>query len=812
MRRFAITLAMMMSVLIISNKQSMSQEYMPFAQSNYAGVSGLVIQPASIVDSRYIFDMTLFGGDFSASNNYLALKRGAMYTPGVWDDENFGTKYVYRHFNGKDKSGAINLSLMLPSFMVNISDNTAIAFSSRTRGVVNFDNVTEEFAFFLSESFDYDPLLNQTLTNSNLNIQAHLWSEFGLTFANVIPLNTEEHFLKGGITLKYLQGLASGYAFVENLSFRLDGRDSLSLFQSDINYGLSGNFDNGVDPFDFVSDPGFGMDIGFVYEYRPNIAKYKYDMDGREGLLRPDVDKYLLRVGISLLDLGKINYLKGFYSQDFTADVRNWDLSTVEINSVEALNDTLRNRFNFSDLKKETFATRMPTALSIQIDYNVAERFYINFSPFIALRKGTSVVTKAHYFTTFSLTPRYDHKWFGAALPIQADEFGRLRAGLALRLGPIWVGSNSFITNSLASKTYNTDAYFMLKIPVFRHIPRDSDKDAVSNKEDLCPKIPGIWAMKGCPDSDSDGITDDMDECPSLPGPAELKGCPDRDGDGIADKDDRCPDHPGTIALGGCPDTDNDGIIDPEDECPDQAGTAIMKGCPDRDNDGIADHQDECPDHTGTVAMRGCPDRDNDGVADKNDKCPDVAGKPEHGGCPFADYDKDGVADEMDKCPATPGPVEFEGCPDTDGDGVHDGIDFCPKTPGPAENNGCPVIEKEEKEVLARAFSDLEFETGKAVIKAVSYPSLNELATLLKTKEGWNVMLSGHTDNTGTPAKNMELSKNRAESVRDYLIGQGVASSKIKSEWFGQEKPVADNKTAEGRQKNRRVEMKIVFD
>ncbi len=785
MKRLAITIAMIMSVLIFSNKQSFGQEYMPFAQSNYAGVSGIVLQPASIVDSRYIFDMALFGGDFSASNNYLALKRGAMYKPSVWDEPNFGKEYIYRHFNGKDKSGAINLSMMLPSFMVNISDNTAIALSSRMRGVVNFDNVNEDFAFFLSESFDYKPLYHQTLTNSNLNIQAHLWSEFGLTFANVIPLNTEEHFLKGGITLKYLQGLASGYAFVKNLSFRLDGSDTLSLFQSDINYGLSGNFDDGADPFNFVSDPGFGMDIGFVYEYRPNIAKYKYNMDGREGLLRPDMDKYLLRIGISLLDLGKINYQKGFYSQDFTADVRNWDLANVEINSVEALNDTLRNRFNFSDLKKESFSTRMPTALSLQIDYNVVERFYVNFSPFIALRKGTSVITKAHYFTTFSLTPRYDHKWFGASLPIQADEFGRLRAGLAFRVGPIWVGSNSFITNSLASKTYNTDAYFMVKIPVFRHIPRDSDNDAVSNKVDLCPDIPGIWAMKGCPDSDSDGITDDMDECPSQPGPVELNGCPDRDGDGVADKDDRCPDHPGIISLGGCLDTDNDGVFDHEDECLDQAGTA---------------------------AMKGCPDRDNDGIADKDDKCPDVAGKPEHGGCPFADYDKDGVADEMDKCPATPGPVEYEGCPDTDGDGVHDGIDLCPKTPGTVANNGCPEMEKEEEEVIARAFSDLEFETGKSVIKAVSYPSLNELANLLKTKEGWNVMLSGHTDITGTPANNMELSKTRAQAVRDYLIGQGVASIKIKTEWFGQEKPVADNKTAEGRQKNRRVEMKIFFD
>ncbi|MFA6950348.1 MAG: DUF5723 family protein [Lentimicrobiaceae bacterium] len=786
MKRFIYAVTFITCILIFKANNSYSQEFMPFAQSNYAGVSGLALQPASIADSRYRFDMIVFGGDFSASNNYLAIKRQALFNPSLWDDIDFGSEYVYRHLNGKDKSGMVSVGMYLPSFMINLSDNSALAFSTRVRGGFNFDNLTEEFATLISESFDYDPLLNKNLTNADLSIQTNLWTEFGVSYANVIPLNSEKHFLKGGVTLKCLQGIASGYAFVNNLNFRLNGTDSLSLFNSDFNYGLSGNFDDdNIDPFDFVSDPGFGMDIGFVYEYRPYIEDHKYNMDGREGLLRPDQDKYKLRVGISLLDLGRVKYSKSYYSQDFTADVRDWDLSQVNIETIKDLNDTLVNRFNLDPNAKETFLMRMPTALSIQVDYNLAKDFYINFSPYFALRKGTDIISKTHYYTSFSLTPRYDLKWFGAALPIQADEFGRVRAGLAFRLGPVWIGSNSLITSCLGSKTYNADAYVMMKIPVFRHTERDRDMDAISDKLDLCPDVPGVWAQKGCPDTDADGITDDKDECPSEPGPAALKGCPDRDGDGIADKNDKCPDYAGPVELNGCPDKDGDGIIDPKDECPDQPGS---------------------------IELKGCPDRDHDGITDSKDKCPDQYGKPELDGCPFADYDKDGVADELDKCPATPGPAKYDGCPDTDGDGIHDGTDLCPNTPGVPENNGCPAIKKEEKAVIDRAFSALEFETGKAVIKSVSYFSLNELAQLLKTKEGWNVLLSGHTDNTGTPAKNMELSKNRAQAVKEYLIGQGVPEFKIKAEWFGQEKPIADNKTAAGRQKNRRVEMKITFD
>jgi len=349
----------------------------------------------------------------------------------------------------------------------------------------------------------------------------------------------------------------------------------------------------------------------------------------------------------------------------------------------------------------------------------------------------------------------------------------------------VWLGSNSIITNSLAKKSYQADFYVMLKLPVFRVIEKDSDKDEVSNSQDQCPEIPGTWEMHGCPDTDNDGIADQDDLCPFDAGTAALFGCPDRDNDGIADKDDRCPDHFGLLENKGCPDTDKDGIVDFDDECPDQAGP---------------------------VELNGCPDRDGDGIADKNDKCPDLTGKPEFGGCPFADSDGDGIADEIDECPAQAGPPQFNGCPDSDGDGIPDKSDRCPNIPGVAENNGCPPIQKEELEIIERAFSNLEFESGKSIIKPVSYSSLNELATLLDKQESWLVQLSGHTDNTGNPIKHMELSKNRTQAVKDYLIKQGVKEYRIKTEWFGQERPVADNKTPAGRQKNRRVEMKIVFE
>jgi outer membrane protein OmpA-like peptidoglycan-associated protein len=119
-------------------------------------------------------------------------------------------------------------------------------------------------------------------------------------------------------------------------------------------------------------------------------------------------------------------------------------------------------------------------------------------------------------------------------------------------------------------------------------------------------------------------------------------------------------------------------------------------------------------------------------------------------------------------------------------------------------------LAKEEQEVLNTAFANLEFETGKDVIIASSNESLEELATLLSKKNQWTILISGHTDNVGKPAANMTLSQKRAFALKAFLINQGVESKRIETEWFGQTKPIASNKTTEGRQKNRRVEMTII--
>jgi len=236
----------------------------------------------------------------------------------------------------------------------------------------------------------------------------------------------------------------------------------------------------------------------------------------------------------------------------------------------------------------------------------------------------------------------------------------------------------------------------------------------------------------------------------------------------------------------------------------------VVEAPKDRDGDGIIDADDKCPDVKGVAALQGCPDRDGDGIADAEDKCPDEKGLAKYQGCPIPDTDKDGVNDELDKCVTVPGVARYQGCPipDTDKDGVNDEEDKCINEAGPASNFGCPVIAQAVIDKINYAAKNIFYATGSAKLLPKSYASLNEVAKIMKDDASLKLDIDGHTDNTGDAAKNQTLSENRAASVKAYLVTKGVDESRMTATGHGSDSPAADNKTAAGRAKNRRVEMK----
>lgn len=206
----------------------------------------------------------------------------------------------------------------------------------------------------------------------------------------------------------------------------------------------------------------------------------------------------------------------------------------------------------------------------------------------------------------------------------------------------------------------------------------------------------------------------------------------------------------------------------------------------------------------------GCPGR---GLLDKPCDVPKEA-----------DTDGDGVVDSKDKCPNTPAgrKVDAQGCElDTDGDGIVDGDDKCPtvyaKTP-----DGCPAAAAVEPAPLAPAAAptpapapklvlrDVYFDFDKAVLRPQAHEKLDEMAASLKAWGDGKVEVAGHTDSRGARAYNMKLSLRRAQAVRAYLIGKGIPADRLVAKGYGETRPVADNKTKNGRSQNRRVELQPI--
>lgn len=756
-----------------------AQEMFGIANSNYAGTNGVYLNPSSMVSGRLKYDVNVLTLGATVDNNYIYEPKDQLKFFGfkrIIDNTKKGKKGIgftdEKNFDindlSKAYSGYFSSTVRFPSVLFSFKENYFHVMLLNARTVFSAADIPAPIAKFVYEDqgIAYPALQQRTLNFKDFKFDMVSWLESGISYGRPI-IGKGNHFLSGALTVKYLQGLPSAYLTSDASSISLDTTgftDTVFINKANIGYGYAYNEDdNGTD---VIKGHGFGFDFGLTYEYRPESQQHKYEIDGQT-VNDPSQNQYLFKVGLSFIDLGKIKFKDGSTHSLKANNLVISEYDTVNFDDVTDFDTTLSN-YAYNDPNKsytgKTFDMALPHAMSLQVDFHAWKGAYANLTWINAI-KNDGPGPNAN--STLALTPRYEWKNYEVAMPMSFYKYEKFRLGLAFRVWGLVVGSDKLGALLKLSDLSGMDAWISLKVPITKERVRDSDGDGVSDKRDKCTFEKGTWATLGCPD---------------------------RDGDGILDKEDACPDVKGIAKFQGCPDTDNDGIQDKEDDCPQVAGLS---------------------------QFRGCPDTDGDNVPDPQDSCVTVPGLPEYYGCP--DTDGDRIADRLDSCPTEKGLMQYNGCPDTDGDGLIDKVDSCPQVAGPAANHGCPIVEKvekrepvkveltkEEEEVINKVFKNLEFETGKSVIRSSSFSSLDELSELMKKKPKFKLLVDGHTDNVGKAAYNMKLSQNRANAVKTYLVGKGIDASRITAKGYGMTKPIASNKTADGRQKNRRVEFTIV--
>jgi outer membrane protein OmpA-like peptidoglycan-associated protein len=490
----------------------------------------------------------------------------------------------------------------------------------------------------------------------------------------------------------------------------------------------------------------------------------------------------------------------------YSANIQGWDLSTSGINSVSTFDSVLNSKpNNFKATQSGTFKIWLPTRFNIFIDYEIWKGFGVNLSTTIS-PVFTSQANQVHYPTSGSLTPRYDWKWIGVYIPLTYNSYGNFGAGAGLRAGPFFVTSSNIITAFAEKHTYAVNIQGGIKIS----IPNLKKKEPKKDKRLGVDMIDSI-----CPSHTADLYKYYADNAHNLtystPNPASA-------GAGIYSVE-----RPNK--KGGCPETGSITILYKQGVSAGGNKSVSICGSSTYDltslypNTGYAGYTWSTPNPTavtsGTYTLTvtnagGCSDTAIATVS-VNPR-PNLGGNRADSIFPGNTYDLtvlypnigyptykwNGVSNYASVPPGVYQLIvtDKNGCSDTATATVTQ------KTP--------PPLTKKEIQTIKYAFDNLEFETGKDKIKSHSYISLDGLAKLLLDK-GYGLKIEGHTDNVGKADMNMELSIKRANAVKAYLMDKGVNGAKLETAGYGLTRPIADNSTAAGRQKNRRVEMSIIY-
>ncbi|WP_067148671.1 DUF5723 family protein [Pseudotamlana agarivorans] len=557
-----------------------SQSFNGFLTDNYSGVNSVILNPANIVDSRFKTDINIVGASTFVGNDYT----GVNFMDAVKGDFDFDDD---ANTYPSDNNNALwNTDILGLAFMFNLNENSSLAVTTRARAFVTAHNVNGN----LIKNFDSDDSEDVYVDAGNLITTGHAWGELGVTYARVI-INDRTKFLKGGLTVKYLQGGGSARLNGNNVTANLvaDGAGpNMPTLETtgELTYAaFDTSFDEDGYEYELPKASGVGFDLGFVYEWRTNYPDYqKTNAKGETHYLK-DKNKYKLKLGLSITDIGSINYKEGV---EETYDITRGAVSVEDIeddfDNADDIEDFLNNYYTIVN-SSTGYKVNLPTALHFNADWSFTNRFYLNLNTDLSL-VSKEKVSATRVANTVSLTPRFESKFFSFYLPMGIVQYSGFQAGAGFRAGPLYIGSGSVLSALVSDNSKAADVYAGVKIPIYQGRSKDKDDDGVIDKLDECPKVAGPIENNGCPwgDADADGVLDNVDACPNEAGPKENKGCPwgDDDNDAVLDNVDQCPTVAGPIENNGCPwpDTDADGVLDNVDNCPEVAGTVANNGCP----------------------------------------------------------------------------------------------------------------------------------------------------------------------------------------------------------------------------------------
>jgi hypothetical protein len=437
-------LIFLLLISIITNLAN-AQSFIGYDTDNYNGITGVTVNPANIADARVQIDFNLLSTSTMIANDYVGLSLSNVQQ--LIDGGDFTGLNT---FASNQNSVLANVEVLGPSFMFNLNEKHSVGLLSRVRFINNYNNINGNLLEGVVDGF---PTEDFSFNQNNLDGTTHIWGEIGLSYGRVLYYDYDKHYLKAGVTLKYLLGMGVAQGKSRSLSGNYSaGNDEVSL-NGDFSYVIS--YDEEQEFSDYLKNlsPGYGMDIGFVYEYRTRESR-RADADDNPRAL----NKYRAKIGVSLLDFGQINY-KDLEQTEYTVN------GTVSADDAEAdFVDALENNFTeittVGDVK-----VALPTSLKVNIDYKVVPKIYVNLDINQTLVKKDSPFNN-NRLNLMTLTPRLETRFFSAYLPFSYSQLGKTAIGAGIKLGPLIIGSGSIISNLISDDVQMANVYLASKISI----------------------------------------------------------------------------------------------------------------------------------------------------------------------------------------------------------------------------------------------------------------------------------------------------------------------------------------------------------
>jgi len=445
-------LSILMLLLVITAAQA--QSFIGYRSGNYTGVNGVFFNPAYAADSRYKWDFSLAQLNISVYNDATSYKLNSL-------TKNFNSNEILNKlYSSTNANALVNIDALGPSLLLSLNNKTAIAFTTRARIYSNLRGINGTLLQSI-KSDDAPPSFN--INNNNMQVAATGWMEAGATLAKVL-YSGNNHFLKGGISLKYLGGISNAAISTHNLNatvsqditkdgyFAGDASGNINLLYAGTSPGSITA--SGLTKF---SGHGIGMDIGLSYEYRPGNNAYKL----ADGSYDRSKNVYKVRASVALLDMGSIRFSKdqqrsGSYSVGINGS-NQFDLGALntDIDDLKGAFDENPSLFTpIADANTGKCKVSLPTSLMTEVDYHFTKGFYLNLAGHLSLAKDNDVYGTSS-LNSIVVTPRIETPALGLYVPVQMNSMTGLDAGVGVRIGKVVLGSSNLLTALGGSKMVN---------------------------------------------------------------------------------------------------------------------------------------------------------------------------------------------------------------------------------------------------------------------------------------------------------------------------------------------------------------------